>query len=88
MSIVYIIIPPIIIPSYSVRISYPHNIYLYPFALVDAIDEEFYLNQIFIGFGVLVEGKLVLKAELDNETFAYDMDELDKWIANFEQLRY
>ncbi|CAF4766953.1 unnamed protein product, partial [Rotaria sp. Silwood2] len=34
-------------------------------------------------FFVVYEGELILKAEPDKETFAYDLDEIDKWITNF-----
>ncbi|CAF3101145.1 unnamed protein product [Rotaria sp. Silwood2] len=34
-------------------------------------------------FFVIYEGELILKAEPDKETFAYDLDEIDKWITNF-----
>ncbi|CAF3558473.1 unnamed protein product [Rotaria sordida] len=36
-------------------------------------------------FFVIYEGKLILKAEPDKETFTYDMNEIDKWITNFYQ---
>lgn len=36
-------------------------------------------------FYVIHEGKLAFKAEPHKETFTYNMDELDRWIANFHQ---
>ncbi|CAF3320554.1 unnamed protein product [Rotaria socialis] len=38
-------------------------------------------------FFVIYEGQLLLKAEPDAEMFTYDLDEIDKWIANFYESR-
>jgi hypothetical protein len=38
-------------------------------------------------FFVIYEGKLILKAEPDKETYFYNIDEIDDWITNFYQTR-
>ncbi len=36
-------------------------------------------------FFVIYEGKLILKAEPNKETFTYDMNEIDHWTTDFYQ---
>jgi hypothetical protein len=58
--------------------------------LVDSMENNFHTTYGSwpFRFYIIYEGKLVLKAEPNNETFAYDMNELDIWIANFYQLHH
>ena len=55
--------------------------------LVDNMDNTFHTTYGAwpFRFYVIHEGQLVFKAEPHKATFTYDMDELDKWIANFHQ---
>ncbi|CAF1307332.1 unnamed protein product [Adineta steineri] len=57
--------------------------------LVDNMDNTFHTTYGSWPFRLFViyDGKLVLKAEPDKETFTYDMNEIDNWIANFYQSR-
>lgn len=56
--------------------------------LVDSMDNTFHTTYGAwpFRFYVIHENKLVFKAEPHKETFTYNMDELDRWIANFHQL--
>jgi hypothetical protein len=57
--------------------------------LVDNMDNTFHhtYGSWPFRFFVIHDGKLILKAEPDKETFAYDIDEIDTWITNFYQSR-
>ncbi|CAF1196461.1 unnamed protein product [Adineta steineri] len=57
--------------------------------LVDNMDNTFHITYGSwpFRFFVIYDGKLVLKADPDKETFTYDMNEIDNWIANFYQSR-
>ncbi len=57
--------------------------------LVDNMDNTFHntYGSWPFRFFVIYEGKLILKAQPDKETFAYDMNEIDNWISNFYQSR-
>ena len=55
--------------------------------LVDGMDNTF--HEVYgcwpFRFYVIDQGKLVLKAEPNSETFYYDVNELDQWINRFIQ---
>lgn len=57
--------------------------------LVDNMDNTFHstYGSWPFRFFVIYEGKLILKAEPDKQTFAYDINEIDHWINNFYQSR-
>ncbi len=57
--------------------------------LVDNMDNTFHhtYGSWPFRFFVIYDGKLILKAEPDKETFTYDINEIDKWINNFYQSR-
>jgi len=53
--------------------------------LVDSMENRFHLTYGSwpFRFYVVHQGKLVLKPEPGEQTYAYDMDELDRWISEF-----
>jgi hypothetical protein len=57
--------------------------------LVDNMDNTFHATYGSwpFRFYIIYNGKLALKAEPDQANFAYNIDELDNWIANFYQTR-
>jgi hypothetical protein len=57
--------------------------------LIDTMDNNFHLTYGSwpFRFYVIYNGKLVLKAEPDKNTFSYHIDELDEWIDKFCQSR-